>query len=443
MDLTKACLSHCDAAVACFKDIQTQINGLQSHIELTPALTAQKLFLRRHLPKTCQVFKEDIPEDIKLFMNDAYYGGRTEVFQLGTHNHTSGIDINSSYPRSMKEEIYPDLLTYRELQIRTESELIRAMQDYEGLAEVDIKSPGLKIPLLPYSFDNKLLFPNGNWTATYTFPELRKALSLGYKILKVLQCGIMKRSKDPMFSSYIDRLYPLKENPKYKQIAKLMLNSLYGKFGQKANYDHGWMLIKDTEAYEHIEVNNKNFRVHNNLLYEYIPPSELSEIGFAKKAYPIIAAYVTSYSRIYLYEAMEAIGFDHIYYTDTDSIYANTSKVNAAIRLGKIKIDSDKLGYWDIEHNDIVAQFKGLKFYRLYEDNEWHYTSKGVPKNKMSCYWRHNSAILTRVRKMNSSIRFGTKVNEFYTLLRVNRDKSHKRLFTTNRDSAAFTISKS
>lgn len=435
--MREACFSHCDAAVACMKSIQSQINHLKSNIEITPALTAQKLFLRNYLPVKCQVFKEDIPDDVKLFMNQAYYGGRTEVFQLGTHNHTTGIDINSSYPRSMRNEVYPDLMTYREKQISTQSQLITAMKDYEGLATVKITSPkNLKIPLLPFIHSNKLTFPLGTWTATYTFPELRKALELKYKITQVYRTGIMKRAKDPMFKSYVDDLYTLKQNPKFKQIAKLMLNSLYGKFGQKANYDSGWCLVHDTTAYENTQLDDQKFRVHNNLLYEYLPKLTIESQGFAPKSYPIIAAYVTSYSRIFLHSTMEKIGFDHVYYCDTDSIYAHSD----AVKTSSVDIHPSNLGAWDVEHENITMQIKGLKHYRLYEQNEWEYRSKGVPAKNQSCYWRHNSAIVTRVRKMNTSIRSGKKVNEFFTMLRVNREKDHKRIFISNKNSIPLSM---
>jgi len=434
-EMVLSCISHAQAAVECFWDIQNQINDLKSNIEITPALTAQKLFLRNYLPKKCQVFHKDLSNETKYFFYKSYYGGRTEVFQLGTHNHTSSIDINSSYPRSMRDEIYPDLMTYREKIIHTEVELIKTMHEYEGLATVSIISPNLNIPLLPFKDNGKLIFPVGQFIGTYTFPELRKALSVGYKINQVYKCGIMKREKEPLFKNYIDALYPLKHHKKYKQIAKLMLNSLYGKFGQGSNYNSGWFLVRNTKKYENQQVDNKTLRIYEGLLYEYIPDIPISEKGFAPKAYPIISAYVTSYSRIHLYESMHSIGFKYIYYCDTDSIYCDSAALNTAIENNKIEIHNNKLGAWKLEHNDITFQIKGLKHYRYNENNEWKYRIKGVSNLSQPAFWWHDSAVITRVRKMKSAIRNGKKVNEFYNMLRVNRDKDHKRIFISNKNS--------
>uniref|UniRef100_T1KX63 DNA-directed DNA polymerase n=1 Tax=Tetranychus urticae TaxID=32264 RepID=T1KX63_TETUR len=59
-------------------------------------------------------------------------------------------------------------------------------------------------------------------TNTWTSEELKTAVRYGYRIIKIYQVLQFERNAD-LFSEYI------------KIIAKLMLNSLWGKFAQNSN----------------------------------------------------------------------------------------------------------------------------------------------------------------------------------------------------------------
>ena len=75
----------------------------------------------------------------------------------------------------------------------------------------------------------------GTWAGWITSYEYDKAIDLGYKI-EILKGYSFARKI--IFKEYVDKLYQLrleytKDNP-MNLIAKLLMNSLYGKFGMKS-----------------------------------------------------------------------------------------------------------------------------------------------------------------------------------------------------------------
>lgn len=438
-EMTRACKSHCWAAVYALSAMQDQIIHLGSGIEITPALTAQKLHRRKYLSEVCQIYGQydQVTDNDKLFMNQAYYGGRTENFldkdQIGELlEDVSGIDLNSSYPSSMRNNPFPDMLSYRERSEITVKGLIEMMGEFEGLASVLIKCPDIDIPYLPVKQDGKLKFPSGSWVASYTFPDLRFALEIGYEIKEVYRVGVCRPTKDPLFKEYVDALYPLKKDPRYKEGAKLMLNSLYGKFGQKRNETTGWQIITEERESEISaeEFKQDNFRIAlNGLALEHIVETPIEERGFSDKSYPLISAYVSSYSRKTLWLGMKAIGFEDVHYCDTDSIYGKGDSIEQAIERGDIESHPDKLGAWDVEHNRVTIEIRGLKYYRIFEGGEWKYAIKGVPAKYQPIFWRDREVMVERVWKRPSAVRFGKKLNSFYSHPLKEQHPKSKRAF--------------
>ncbi|GAJ21876.1 unnamed protein product, partial [marine sediment metagenome] len=129
-------------------------------------------------------------------------------------------------------------------------------------------------------------------------------------------------------SHYVDKFYQLRQRFKsggrsdYDEICKLLLNSLYGKFGQKA------------EVWEKIgEASGEPDRIETCYLSGRNSPSSirylLGEIfecvGIEESfnSFPAIASHVTAYGRMYLYELMKQAGRENVFYCDTDSLIVN------------------------------------------------------------------------------------------------------------------------
>lgn len=135
--------------------------------------------------------------------------------------------------------------------------------------------------------------------------------------------GYKYRGCEGLFQSYIDHWMEVKKTAKgaKRQIAKLMLNSLYGKFGTNKTaqlkypvYDSG----KDVIVY-------KSFNDEKKAVY--IP----------------MATFITSYARAITVRAANACG-DNFLYADTDSIHILIDR-----DLPEIDVDPVELGCWKLE----------------------------------------------------------------------------------------------
>ena len=137
------------------------------------------------------------------------------------------------------------------------------------------------------------------------------------------------------------------------------MNSLYGKFGER-------MRVK---WYRHLSENDNPFA---NVIGDY---AEVVEEILPAHSNVIIAAYVTAYARITLFEAMvqvlEAGG--EILYCDTDSLIFRGKNV---LTMG------DKLGQWKKEADIVSIEIRGNKYYRYTVKNgEKRFVCKGVPRD--------------------------------------------------------------
>jgi hypothetical protein len=150
-----------------------------------------------------------------------------------------------------------------------------------GIVKCDVEPPNnLHIPVLPDNSDNKLLFhlePMKN--KTFASVELKLALEKGYKIK--IHSAIQYDKYKGLMKDYVEYFLKVKvennkhytpeeclkineahkamgfnfeiqsentsKNPGMKQVAKICLNSLWGKFGQRSTLD----------SYEYIETWDK------------------------------------------------------------------------------------------------------------------------------------------------------------------------------------------
>ena len=119
--------------------------------------------------------------------------------------------------------------------------LLKFINMYEGVTECEVMTPkNMNIPLLPLRIDGKLKFPIGNFKGVWNNVELRKALSIGYKIRPIKQIIYTETFKP--FDTFVNAFYNKrlefkKENNAMELVMKLILNSLYGKFAQKEKQD--------------------------------------------------------------------------------------------------------------------------------------------------------------------------------------------------------------
>ena len=442
-ELAEACLSHCLTGVHVMNEIQHKIHDLGGTLKITGSSTALDLYRRQYLPKEGQIYdffergetegekkeREEKVKYVKKIGKLAYIGGRTEAFKLGLYNNCIYLDINSSYPSQMDLREFPDINSYKRYTKNLSVDFLKELlENEEGQAFVRVQTPKMLIPFLHSNLENgKLIFPTGTLTNWYTYPELRYALKLGYKILDVYEIASFRRVPGKtLFGDYVPEM--MKYKATCKPVAKLLANGLSGKFGQQVPEDDNWTIL---DSIEDIKIDNERYFSINGQIWKYEPAKEVrEEFEFVNTAYPLIIAYVTAYGRIQEHETIMTIGPENVYYMDTDSIIADRSATLQAIDSGLIKIDKKELGAYDIEHDNITVDIRGEKYYRFHDSGKtWTYHIKGVPGYVSADYWLHRCAAYYRPVKIKTALRTGQKVNKFIRIYHSDKTKPEKRIY--------------
>lgn len=326
-----------EVSLKAFRFLQASFEKLGCTVKPTIAASSMSGFKNRFLDAT--YYGHD--EDTLLRMFEGYYGGRVECFKRGTFANLNYYDINSLFPTVMREHAFPDPNTHRH---RTIGDLT-LIKEYDGFTRCTVRCPPMRYPLLPLRKDDKLIFPVGTFSGTWPHVELRKALELGYEILEYGPCDYFKGSCRP-FARFVDELYAKRLELKrlgdpMELVAKLMMNSLYGKFGQRFTDREEWLPNNFTP--DQLE-NLGSYELVGDFVRVRKPRSRPASFCF-----PEWAAYITAYARLRLYGLI--VKHDAIY-VDTDSIHTGDTLATGD-GLGELKLEMR------VEHAIIVRP----KFY--------------------------------------------------------------------------------
>lgn len=274
--------------------------GVQSE---TFATHAMKIFRKDHLHQL--IWKP--PADVTDFVRNSYHGGRVEVFK-SKHDNLTAYDVNSMYPYVMQ---FP-------MPVEHIGESRKLSDSKFGFIHCRIVIPECYIPVLPVRV-GKLYFPMGVLEGTWTAEELRIAISRGARVERIIKAHYFHT--EPIFQEYIMKLYELKKTATEptRTIAKLLLNSFYGKFGQNPTKK-----VYCTED----EAPDGAFPIitpdGNPTGYAYF-----ERTSNAAYLLPHLASAVTSAARLHLFSRLTESSF----YCDTDSIFT-TEKIETSKELG-------------------------------------------------------------------------------------------------------------
>ena len=242
-------------------------------------------------------------------------------------------------------------------------------------------------PVLPYRHAGKLTFPlcascvdeemdkpflqrthhchhtdrQRQLTGTWCTPELEKAVEKGYKIVTIHEVWHFPNQQKGLFKDYVNTWLQLKEqasgwpshvgddpskrqthldaynkhegitldptkiekNPGLRTLAKMMLNSMWGKFGQRSNKkqvkefddpnDLATFLASDTYNISYVGLTSQdgNVEVHYTMQEEDQPTTLNLNI--------FIACFTTCWARLKLYATLEKLR-ERVLYMDTDSV---------------------------------------------------------------------------------------------------------------------------
>jgi hypothetical protein len=317
-------------------------------------------------------------------VKDSFFGGRTNniKFFCDVTNEDNGrilyYDFRSLYPTVLKYNFFPvghPLVVNEDLEDCDISKFF-------GFVKCIVEPPKkLRIPVLPARINKKLIFPLcikcaemknqascehsdlerqmiGTWTTT----ELSYALTRGYKLKKIIEVYHYENKTKDLFSEYINlwlkfkqqsdgwpnwvqseedkKIYienflknegvlltmnEIEKNPALRFIAKLFLNTLWGKMAQRPNlpqtqvcseYKDYWDVATDPE-----KIVTGELMINEDCLivtWEY-KDDEMAKQGNTSLA---IASFVTSYARTELMKVIDEVEKipGRLLYMDTDSI---------------------------------------------------------------------------------------------------------------------------
>ncbi len=367
--------------VYCRKDVDILTNYLLAFMRylddndlagLGLTLASQSFRSYRHRFMKTPIMLHNRKEVLQL-ERDGYMGGRVEAYYIGTAKPQNyyKLDVNSMYPYVMKKELYPvELVGYSEdLPI---DRVWKLLEDYYVIADCTIDT--LK-PAYAMRYKGKLIYPTGVFRTVLHSPELEARKGIGYEDI-AHRVAIYKRGD--VFSSYVDYLYNRKVeaekqgNLVERHQSKILLNSLYGKFGQREFISE----IKDNpegERYGRLAGYSETLGRSIEVMYLGNQIEIRYQGGESIYSSPAIAGAVTAYARAYLWKLIEEAGLENTYYCDTDSLIVTETGYKQLERY----LDNTRLGYLKLEGVEATLQIYGAKEY-TYGSEVKH---KGVPHN--------------------------------------------------------------
>ena len=276
---------------------------------------------------------------------NAYRGGRSQVnpiYQGRIVKNVRRYDINSMYPHIMRNMQLP----YGEPIKCTEPGKFN-FELYKIAVEFSIKEMHLPSLLkksgLYANEDSYYIESDGIeilWLSNIDFELLKRNYNITY--LEFIEVWGF-RTSSLMFFDYVDKWYAKKQIDKGapKIVDKLMLNSLYGKFGS------------NHKGYKKIPVIDEV-----TWIVKFIKSEEQEK----KHYYLPIAIAITSYAHLLLDNAIHETGIMNFVYCDTDSVHTLGE-------LPKNWVDNVELGKFKLEAIEKKAKYVRQKCY-VHQDEE-------------------------------------------------------------------------
>lgn len=201
--------------------LQDSLMDMGSELCMTQASSAMKLYRRVYLNRDIRTHKS-INERARV----SYVGSRVEVYAPYC-DEADYYDINSSFPYAMTFPAPGSLRGGKGSLPTGESEMF--------LADVEIEVPDMYLPPIPWRHpkEHRVYFPTGRWRTWLWGIDVRLLEAMGGKILKCHRS--MEFDHHRTLEAYARDLYSKRKASTTefeKMLYKLLLNSLYGKFGE-------------------------------------------------------------------------------------------------------------------------------------------------------------------------------------------------------------------
>jgi len=324
-------------------------------VKPTAAATAFD-YLRRQLPATVWL-------PVSEYFQKAYFGGKVLLIRPEYNGPGFCVDLNSLYSYAMAQELPVGApRVYHGPYSQAEARSLIATGC--GFVRGRVRIAPRPIPPLPFldKRSHRVLYPVGEFEGLWALPDLWSLTDDDRIWIRDFY-----DFRPQAFLQDIERkLYAYRQTmvePHMRSAVKILLNSAYGKFGEKR--EKTALVSERTGDYYCIEAS------HAYLLF-----NKLTEDRQPLARSPAVAAYITALSRRRWHKIFDPIQ-QNILYLDTDSAYLTGKpedypNLPISPRMGDLKIEA----YFD--------SFRGLapKVYGFSQDDKWHVRAKGFPMGK-------------------------------------------------------------
>ena len=291
----------------------------------------------------------------------AYRGGYTytnKIFQAKDVGEGLVYDVNSMYPSVMYDEYLPySIPIFFEGEYVYDSEYPLYIQKIK--ADLVLKKdhiPTIQCKTNMYFNATEYIEATNGMLVMYVTNVDLDIIKEQYDILDIEYInGYKFKACKGLFCEYIDKYMEMKKNNTgaKRQLAKLMLNNLYGKFAS------------NPKTQQKIPYLNE----FNEVEYKTITADDKEPV------YTPVGVFITSYARSRIQRTAQSI-YHRFCYADTDSIHIIGKEIPA------IDIDDKELGKWALEGSFVRARFIRAKTYiEEYEDKTLNVKCAGLPDN--------------------------------------------------------------
>jgi DNA polymerase type B, organellar and viral len=356
----------------CIRDCEIMVRAMSSLIgvlyergwgNITGTAASQAFSAYRHSFLSAKI---NIPASIEgtRIERGAYFSGRVDCNHVGPVNERVYVlDHNSLYPSVMRQHRYPCRLE-RVIERPSIREAKSWLQSYGVIAHVGIRSDYAEYPIRT---TRGVRWARGDYDTYIAGPELHRAINR-LDVRRIYSVAVYDLAD--IFSRYVDCLYGERLQARRggrladEALYKLLLNSLYGKFGQRANTwteasniaapcEYGEFLVRQPGGLRCIKCRAVARKVWRK-----------SEGGEALHSFPAISAYVTMYGRERMREVISIAGRHEVWYQDSDCIHTSKYGLDALQREGELH--PDQLGKLK-ESSYAGAYYRGPRDYRIGE----------------------------------------------------------------------------
>jgi hypothetical protein len=338
--------------------------SINVHGSLTLPALAMRIFKAIFMPEDT-IYQ--LTGDVEKAIRESYTGGSVDVYK--PHNKIGNFSISNVFRKLFYYDVnslYPFVMAFKAMPIGRpiafQGNIRRFLPNCFGFFYCDITSPSnLQHPILQRRVKTasrrgmRTIAGLGTWTGWVCSVEMDRCIELGYQFTIIR--GYHFETGD-IFSSYIKKLYELRLSyPKghpLNDIAKLLMNSLYGKFGMRTEITRV-EIFNISSAYEreifHSLLDTWGETVHDWFetdTHLFVVKDSIVDLKYNEEqnyyhgldVNIAIASAITSHARVVM-SAYKNSGLFTLYYSDTDSIVIDRPLPEAlvGVMMGQMKLE--------------------------------------------------------------------------------------------------------